>query len=87
MQSTTHTVTAKVTLYRNGRDDLIGAVYAIPAEGGRFYYLAESHDWDGDGEGYVGREAGVYADPESAARMIEIRARAAQAPDTLNVTL
>lgn len=80
MQSTTHKSAVEVTLYRNGRDDLIGAVYAITAHGGRTYYLAESHDWDGDTPvgAYVGIEAGVFADPESAAAVIERRARIAQ---------
>jgi hypothetical protein len=89
MQSTTAPITAMATLYRNGMDELVGVVYAIPADGGRTYYLAEAHDWDADNPSgaYIGTEAGTYADPESAARIIEIRARAAQAPETLNVTL
>jgi hypothetical protein len=76
------------TLYRDDAGDLVGAVYAIPADGGRTYYLAEAHDWGSGITGrYIGSEAGVYADPESAARIIELRARMAQAPETVNVTL
>lgn len=90
MQSTTHKLAVDVTLYRNDADDLIGAVYAIPADGGRTYYLAEAHDWGCDDNptgAYLGCEAGVFADPASAAQIIELRARAAQAPETVNGTL
>lgn len=89
MQSSTHKATVEVTLYRDGRDDLIGAVYAITAHGGRAYYLAEAHDWGGDDPtgAYVGIHAGTFADAESAARVIEMRARAAYAPDSPNTTL
>lgn len=89
MQTTTHPLNGgTVTLYRNDRHDVIGAVYAFEGYGGRSYYLAEAHDWDGENRGeYDPVEAGVYADAESARNVIEQRARMAQAPDTVNVTL
>ena len=90
MQSTTTSMTVQVTRYRNDAGDLIGVVYTIPSgQDGRTYYLAEAHDWYSDSavDGYVATEAGTYADPESAARVIELRARLAQAPETVNETL
>lgn len=90
MQSTTHLLSTTYTRYLNSAGDLIGVVYAIPGVNGRGYYLAEAHDWDSDDNpagAFLPIVAEVSDDPEQCVAAIERRARAAQAPDSVNVTL
>jgi len=75
--TTTYDLTARVTLYRNDRDELLGTVTSFPTDGGRRYYVAEVRDYDGDAAPgkYLGLCAGVFDAEDSAVAAVIERAR------------
>lgn len=74
----THTIDAVVTTIYNGKT-VIGQTYAFDTGAGR-RFVAEAHNWNGDGEDgkYDPITVDVYYEPESAVAEIERRARDAE---------